>query len=452
MNILFIITALLAGLFSGIFITLLFLKKQGVSRQSLNDLRGQAEMLNTSNKVLETEKEQLAVQVKQTTVSLEKQNSEVLRLATLLAIQETENRNLAAKLENQKAEMETAFENLTMRFRNLANEILEEKTRKFTEQNRSNLDEILKPLGEKIREFERKVEDTYEKGLKDQTRLQAELLKLFDLNNRISQEAQNLTRALKGDVKKQGNWGEMILSKILEASGLMPDIHYKTQASITSAEGERQQPDVVIYLPDNKHLVVDSKVSLVAYDAWVNAQTEEERTKFAREHVKSIRNHIKLLSEKNYSQLTGLHSPEYVIMFVPVEASFGVAVSEDNEIFGFAWKYKIVIVSPSTLMATLMTVASIWKQENQNRNALEIADKSGQMLDKLADTLKDFLEIGRKLDDARKFHESAVQRLHTGRGNVIARAQQLKDMGAKANKTMPIQPMDELPEPEAPFI
>lgn len=446
MEILVVVLVALASALAGWFLCFRFLKNQGLSITAFQDLKKTNENLFVENQVHKSNLENIKINLLNQENQLEaerKMNSlKGMENATLL----NENKNLVQKLAEQKLEMEQLNEKLTAQFKNLANEILEEKTKRFTEQNKSNLDEILKPLGEKLKDFEKKVEDTYEKGLRDQSRLQAELLKLHDLNNRISQEAQNLTRALKGDVKKQGNWGEMLLEKILENSGLIRDLHYKTQVSLLTAEGQKMQPDVVIYLPDNKHIVVDSKVSLLAYDAYVNAQTEEERAIAIKEHIRSVRAHIKGLSDKNYQHLQGLSSPEYVLMFIPVEASFGVAIGEDNELFSFAWSNKIVLVSPSTLIATLLTISSIWKQENQNRNALEIAEKGGQLYDKLVLLVEDLIDVGRKLEDAKKAYELSMNKLHTGKGNLLGRAEAMKKLGAKASKELPQKLIDRVEE------
>jgi DNA recombination protein RmuC len=354
----------------------------------------------------------------------------------------TENKNLKEKLELQKAEIGQLQDKFSHEFKNLANEILEEKTKKFTEQNRMNLDEVLKPLSEKIKDFEKKVEDTYEKGLKDQTALQAELKKLHELNFKISEEAHNLTVALKGDVKKQGSWGEVVLERILESSGLQKSREYELQVAINGHDGSRQILDALIYLPDKKNIIIDSKVSLVAYDNLVAAADEEERKKWTKEHIRSLRGHIKELSQKKYHTSLNINAPEYVLMFIPIEASFSVAISEDREIFNEAWSSKIVIVSPSTLIATLMTVASIWKQENQTRNAMEIARQGGNLYDKFEGLLQDLIQLGRKLEDAQQYYRASMNKLHTGKGNLISRIESLRTLGATPGKTLPQELLD----------
>ena len=272
--------------------------------------------------------------------------------------------------------------------------------------------------------------------------MQAEIKKLYDLNSKISEDANNLTKALKGDVKKQGNWGEVVLERILENSGLEKDREYKTQVSITGESGTRYQPDVVIYLPENKHVIIDSKVSLVAYENLVNATESEDQERFMKEHIRSIKSHIKELSDKQYFKLDGLNSPEYVLMFLPIEASFSIAVREDTELFSYAWDNKIVIVSPSTLIATLLTISSIWRQENQTRNAMEIARKSGDLYDKFVGLMEDLVDLGKKLKTTQAAYENSMNKLVDGKGNLIRRTEELKTLGAKASKSLPTNLLD----------
>lgn len=345
--------------------------------------------------------------------------------------------NLQEKLEVQKKEMELIQQRFTTEFENIAAKILKQNTVDFSMSNQKSITEMLLPLKEKIHLFEKKVEDTYEKGLKDQTDLKAELKKLHDLNLKISDEANNLTKALKGDVKKQGNWGEVILERILERSGLTEGREYKMQENVIAENGQRYQPDVVIYLPDQKHIVVDSKVSLVAYERLVNADSEKERVSFVREHLLSVRSHIKGLSEKHYQHNPAFNSPDFVLLFIPIESSFSIAVQEDQELFTYAWDNKVVIVSPSTLLATLRTISSIWQQENQTRNSLEIARQSGALYDKFVAFITDMELMGRSLESARKTYDLAVNKLYIGSGNLVRRAENIRKLGAKTTKELP---------------
>ncbi len=361
--------------------------------------------------------------------------NENVGLTARIEKEKTVNLNLLEKLQDQKAELDEIQKKFTMEFENIAGKILKKNSEEFTQANRKNIGEVLNPLKEKIYLFEKKVEDTYQKGLKDQTDLRAELKKLYELNNRISEEAGNLTRALKGDVKKQGNWGEVVLERILERSGLNEgEQGYHIQYSDNSTDGKRIQPDVVIYLPDNKHIIIDSKVSLVAYERAVNAGTDEERAKHVRDHLISLKTHIKGLSDKHYQTASKLNSPDFVLLFIPVEASFSLAVREDQELFSYAWDQKVVIVSPSTLLATLRTIASIWQQENQTRNAMEIARQGGALYDKFVNFIADMEKLGNNLRLTHNSYKDAMSKLSEGRGNLVRSTEKLRELGAKASK------------------
>ncbi len=376
--------------------------------------------------------------------TLEKIREENTVLVGRLEKAKVEYLNLKEKLDTQKTELEDLQKKFTTEFENVANKILEKNSEKFTAVNQKNIGDVLNPLKEKIQLFEKKVDETYEKGLKDQTQLRAELLKLYDLNNKISEEASNLTKALKGDVKKQGNWGEVVLERILERSGLNEgEQGYQKQFSDTSEDGKRIQPDIVINLPDSKHIIVDSKVSMIAYERAVNAESEDERQKHVKEHLLSLRTHIKGLSEKHYQTASKLNSPDFVLLFIPIEASFSVAIQEDQELFSFAWDHKVVMVSPSTLLATLRTISSIWQQENQTRNAIEIAKQSGALYDKFVGFIADMETIGKNLDTTRKTYDAALNKLHVGAGNLVRRAENMRKLGAKATKELPGKLLEE---------
>lgn len=370
----------------------------------------------------------------------ERRKSEQLQSSFVSA--KTENDNLKQKLAEQKGELEQLNQKFTKEFENLANRILDEKSQKFTEQNRNNLDVILNPFKEKLKEFEQKVDQAYKAENSERVTLKTEIKNLIDLNKQISEEANNLATALKGDNKQQGNWGEMVLEKILERSGLVDGTEYKTQVTDTNVAGDRIKPDVVIFLPDNKHVIVDSKVSLVAYNACVNATNEEDRARYLKGHIESLRSHVKLLSDKGYQTATGLESPDFVLLFVPIESSFSLAVQGDAELFNFAWDKKIVIVSPSTLLATLRTIASIWKQERQTRNHLEIAKTGGDLYDKFKGFTDDMIELGKKLNASQDAYKDAMNKLVEGRGNVIKQVEKLKELGAKATKDLPQNLLD----------
>lgn len=338
------------------------------------------------------------------------------------------------KFAEQKIEIENLKKQFNSEFQVLANKILEEKTLKFTQQNQQNISLILDPLKEKIKSFEEKVEKTYQQESAERNVLKGVVEQLMQQSMQIKDEANNLAKALKGDNKRQGNWGEVILERVLERSGLLKDQEYKLQAAILDEDGKRLQPDAVIFLPDEKHLIVDSKLSLVAYERAVNADTEEDRALFVKQHVQSIENHVKELSAKDYQSLYKIVSPEFVLMFIPIESSLSLAVNHKPELFSDAWDRRVVIVSPSTLLATLRTIASIWKQERQNRNVLEIAKEAGLLYDKFVGFLDDMDQIQGFIQKAASKHEDAMKKLSTGSGNVIKKVESLKVLGAKANK------------------
>lgn len=337
------------------------------------------------------------------------------------------------QIEQEKyiAELQQRFK---LEFENIANRVLDEKTEKFTLQNRTNLDIILKPLKENIKAFEDKVDKVYKDESDERNILKGVISQLMAQSKQIQEDANNLTKALKGDNKKQGNWGEVILERVLERSGLIKDREYRIQFSLSSSEGSRMQPDVIIDLPDQKHIVVDSKVSLIAYERLVTAETEEQREIELKQHLFSIKSHIQGLSAKNYHELYQINSPDFVLLFIPIESSFAIAVQQDTELFNYAWDKKVVIVSPSTLLATLRTIASIWKQERQNRNVLEIARLSGSMYDKFVGFLADMEGIGRNLKMSQDAYDKALNKLSRGAGNLSNTSEKIKKLGARATK------------------
>ncbi|GAT63301.1 DNA recombination protein RmuC [Paludibacter jiangxiensis] len=371
------------------------------------------------------------------TADLESARNSVASQSEKIARTSTENSYLREQLDQQKSELAELQKKLQTEFENIANRILKERSNEFVQHNEKNIGEILNPLREKIASFEKKVEEAYDKELRDKVSLREEVKKLTELNTRVSEEANNLTRALKGDVKKQGNWGEIILERVLERSGLTKGQEYEREEVVEGADMSVQRPDVILHLPDNKHIIVDSKVSLVAYERLMAAETDEQRALFQKEHIASLRSHVKLLSEKNYQNAHNLNTPDFVLMFVPIEASFSIAVQADNELFSYAWEKKIVIVSPTTLLATLRTISSIWKQENQSRNAQEIARLSGTLYDKLAGFVTDLGKIKDSIDKAGNSYDEAMKKLQNGNGNIFRTAERIKELGAKSNKQLP---------------
>ncbi|PRD51373.1 DNA recombination protein RmuC [Sphingobacterium gobiense] len=337
------------------------------------------------------------------------------------------------KYQAQQEEMQQLRKQFHLEFQQMANAILEEKTQKFTTVNQQQLDQILTPLKEKIKTFEEKVERTYQQEAAERNVLKGVVEQLMQQSMLIKNEANNLTRALKGDSKKQGYWGEIILERVLERSGLVKDQEYRLQA-VFDEDNSRKIPDAIILLPDDKHLVIDSKVSLTAYERWVNEDDEVEQVQYLRQHVQSIESHIRQLSAKNYHDLYGIHSPDFVLLFMPIESALSVAIREKPDLFSNAWDRRVVIVGPSTLLATLRTIASVWVQERQNRNVLEIAKEAGLLYDKFVGFLNDMQQLETHLQRASEKHQEAMRKLSSGTGNVIKKVENLKQLGAKANK------------------
>ena len=383
-------------------------------------------------KVIGLEEETLALDRQ-----IKEREAEMIRLTRELAVATTNHTNLKEKLEEQKTEISKLHDRFRIEFKNLANEIFEEKSKKFTEQNRSNLDQLLKPLGEKIRDFEKKIGDAYDKEAQQRFSLKEEVKRLAELNKRIAEDAENLTRALKGDSKAQGNWGEMILENILERSGLVKDREYIVQPSFQGDDGRRMQPDIVVTYPGNRSVIIDAKVSLTAYERLVDATSPELREKYLKEHLHSIRNHITELSNKNYLDIYQVQSLDFIMMFLPVEPAYLVAIKEDPEIWNYAYDRRILLISPTNLLAALKMIASLWRQEHQNKNALEIARHSGDLLDKFYALLSDLNDLGNRLKLTQKSYDDAINKLSEGKGNLIRRAQRIEELGAKTKKKLP---------------
>ncbi len=390
----------------------------------------------TDLKVKDVQLEALQKELDGLKQSLEKERQTVISLNSNLSTTEADYRNLQEKLAEQKEELNKLQERFSIEFKNLANEILDEKTKKFTDQNKISMGELLNPLKEKITTFEQKVEQSNKDNLQNNTALREQIKGLKELNQQITKEASNLTKALKGDTKTQGNWGEFILESILQKSGLEKDREYNVQESFTTEGGKRYQPDIVVKLPDNKNIIVDSKVSLIAYERYVNGETEEEQAIQLKIHIQSLRKHIKDLSDKNYQSLYGVEGLDFVLLFVPIEPAFSLAVQHDGELFTDAYDKNIVIVSPTTLIATLRTISNIWKNEYQNRNALEIARQGGNLYDKFVAFTEDLKNVGRHMDASQKVYVEAMKKLVDGSGNLVTRAQKIKDLGAKTSKQM----------------
>jgi DNA recombination protein RmuC len=374
------------------------------------------QLLNEKNDQLQYTQQQLSTEVTHLTTVLEKERKQTEEKIQLL---------------------QNAEEQLTQRFKNLANDILEDKTKRFTEQNHSNLQQLLEPLRLRINEFQGKVEEVYVQESKDRSALSEQVRHLAALNQQLSSEAHNLTKALKGQTKSQGNWGEMILERVLELSGLRKGYEYDTQESHTREDGSRAQPDVILHLPENKHLIIDAKVSLNAYELYVNHEDASQKEAAIKKHIESIRTHIKGLSERNYQKIYGLQSLDFVLMFIPIEPAFIIAISNDTLLWQEAWKKNVLLVSPSTLLFVVRTIAHLWRQEQLNQNAQEISKRGSELYDKFVGFVQDIDHIGKHLDKAQEAHQNAYKKLTDGRGNLTRQAQQLVKLGLKPTKQLP---------------
>ena len=444
MEILYIILAFIFGAVLAYFI----LKSSSVSRKSYEELQQnfnqkEADLNRIIAEISAQNKAQIQKIAEQQELN-ERQNSEIkdlqndknqlIGLKSQLAAQ---NESLQQLLDSQKEEIVKIQEEAKLQFENLANKILEEKTLKFTEQNQQNLKNILNPLQEKITDFEKKVENTHKESIDYHAALRQQILGLKEMNLQMSKETLNLTKALKGDSKIQGNWGELVLERVLEKSGLEKGREYEIQKSFTTEEGNRVQPDVIINLPDGKKMIVDSKVSLTAYEKYINEEDDEQKSSFLKEHVNSLKRHVEQLGSKNYQHLYQMESPDFVLLFIPIEPAFAIALNEDTQLYNKAFERNIVIVTPSTLLATLRTIDSMWTNQKQQENAYEIARQAGALYDKFDGFVTDLVKIGKKMDEAKTEYEGAMNKLVDGKGNLITSVQKLKIMGAKAKKSLP---------------
>ncbi len=415
------IVFLLIGLFLGAGIIWLLLHFRYDAKRTSSD-----EKLIYLEKELETNRTDIA-----------RKENQIIDLNRNLSGKEADLKNISERLLEQKSELEKIQDKFRLEFKNLANEILEEKTKKFTEQNKSNLSNLLGPLKEKITDFEKKVDQSNKESIDRNAALRQQITSLKELNLKMTTDAENLTKALKGESKTMGNWGEFILESILEKSGLVKGREYEIQESVKSEEGSQMRPDIVVKLPEKKNIIIDSKVSLVDYERYVNTDDKEKEEHYLKMHVASLRRHIKSLSVKNYQSLYDITGLDFVLLFMPIEPAFGLAVQADEKLFLDAYEMNIVIVSPTTLIATLRTIASIWRQEFQNRNAQEIARQGGALYDKFVGFLNDLVEIGKKLDDTQKAYKASMNKLSDGKGNLIKKAQDIKELGASTSKNLP---------------
>ncbi len=423
-----LVFAILVSLAIGFYIGKLLSKTQSNAEKS--NLDGQ---LTSQNNQLS----ELKISFQNLQIEKQKVQTEKEEFAILLAKKENDFDNLLDRTKEQKEEINQLQEKFSKEFENLANKILEEKTQKFTEQNKENLKNILSPLQDKILHFEKKVEDTHKESIDYHAALRQQILGLREMNAQMSKETINLTKALKGDSKMQGNWGELVLERVLEKSGLEKGREYEVQQSFTNEEGTRILPDVIINLPDGKKMIVDSKVSLTAYERYVNEEDDVQQNIYLKEHVNSVKRHVEQLSDKRYQDIYHMESPDFVLLFIPIEPAFALALQEDLNLYNKAFEKNIVIVTPSTLLATLRTIDSMWTNQKQQENAIEIARQAGALYDKFEGFVSDLIKIGKKMDEAKVEYSSAMNKLTEGKGNLVTSAEKLKKMGAKAKKALP---------------
>ena len=416
MEILFLIVGLVVGAIAVWFITSFKYK-------------GETSRIEERSKILQQDKNEI-----ETELNIERQK--VLDLSSKLSSLQSDYANIQQKLAEQKAEVDELQQKFVKEFENLANKIFEEKTTKFSEQSKANLSEILNPLREKITEFQSKVEETNKESIDRFAALRQQLLTLKDLNQQMSTDAQNLVKALKGDTKAQGDWGEIQLERILERSGLRKGEEYSIQESFTTEEG-RKRPDVIVNLPEEKKIIIDSKVSLVSYERLVSTDDDDQRNIHIKTFIDSVKKHIKELSEKNYQTIFDHGTLDFVLMFIPIEPAFSLAIQYGENLYVDAYDKNIIIVSPSTLLATLRTIANIWKQEYQNRNVIEIAKQSGALYDKFVAFTEDLISVGNRLDQAKGSYVDAMKKLSEGRDNLVNKAEKIRKLGAKTSKQLP---------------
>jgi DNA recombination protein RmuC len=431
--IIYLVIALAVGLIIGALVIKLTTSKNTSSAEK-SIVSAQSTIKHLEENILELKQQQEDLKLSKN-AAFEINKGLEIELATLRSKYTSLEEKLIEQKENLN-ELQTSFK---QEFKVLANDALKEQSKDFKEKNEN----MLQPFREQIKAFQDTVSEQIKQNVERSASFKEQIQGLKDMNIKISQEAQNLTKALKGDNKQQGNWGELILEKVLESSDLVKGQEYDTQVNDNNDDDKRIQPDVVVFLPDEKHIIIDSKVSLTAYDKYVNAENSEDQEAALKEHLSSFKAHIKGLSEKKYQSAQRLNSPDFILMFIPIESSFGIAIREDISLFNYAWDRKIVMVSPSTLLATLKTVASIWKQEKQNKNVLLIAEESGKLYDKFVGFLEDLDSIETNFKRVHNQLDEAKKKLSTGRGNIIGKVEKLRELGAKTNKQINTKYLDE---------
>ncbi|GAB3195867.1 DNA recombination protein RmuC [Pontibacter aydingkolensis] len=433
----------IAAFLGGLVIAFLALKGK------LNALQQTANQAAVTQGVLEAQAKQKADEAEQLKAQLREAQTETLELTNALTKTETDYEHLNKRLQEQNKELEQLREKFLQQFQSISNQVLMTNAEHFNKASSENLERILSPLKERIKEFEAKVDQTYEKSLKDSVSLKEQITQLASLNQQMSQDALNLTRALKGESKTQGNWGEYLLESLLEKSGLRKGLHYEREEVRQNDDKKVYRPDVIIRLPEGKHLVIDSKLSLVAYEAYCSCEDENQQEVYLRSHITSIRTHFTDLGRKDYHRLNGINSPDFVMMYIPLEPAFSLALQNDHDLFTDAFDRNIVLVSTSTLLATLRTVAGVWRQEDQKRNVIRIAEESGKLYDKFVGFVEDLKTVGKHIEQSQSSYSLAMNKLTDGRGNLIRRVEILRELGAKTSKTIDDNLLQEAQLPES---
>ncbi len=371
---------------------------------------------------------------------------EKIELTRRVSTLKTENENLLTKLQEQKKELEDIHKKFSSEFENIANRLFEKSSEKINKQGSEQLEVVLKPFKERLTELKSQISDTYEKDTKQRIQLHEQVKQLFDLNQQISTDAKNLTNALKSNTKTQGDWGEEILENILQQSGLRKGMEYDVQNSFVNEKGKTLRPDMIVHYPDNRDIIIDSKVSLTAYERYTSAETLNEKESYLKAHLESIRMHIKQLSEKNYQDLYQIESLDFVMMFVPIEGAYYTAVEEDRSLWQYAYERKIVLINPTNLITALKMISNLWQQDYQNKNVMEIARQSGNLYDRFVMLLDEFSKMEKHIGETQTAFDNIVKRISTGKGNLVTRVEKLKELGAKAKKTLPDKFKDALEE------
>ena len=413
----------LAGLLVGAVLMRIFSQKDKIIIQQLSINIAVAEEKISRLQQTETE-------LKQYQQLLSNAKTKNAELQTRIAEQERHTYEKLQLLQDAEAQLKTQFENL-------AGKIFEDRSKQFAEQNKTNIDHIVTPLREQLGEFKQRIETVYDNENKDRISLREEIISLRRDTAKMNQEALNLTRALKGDKKTQGNWGEMILEKVLERSGLRKGIEYQAQGTFRDEDNRLFKPDVIVHLPENKDVIIDSKVSLLAYERYCSVEDDQERMVAIRQHTSAVREHIKSLSNKDYASLHGIKSLDFVLMFMPIEAAFVAAFQTDEALFNDAFEHKIIVVTPTTLLATLRTIENIWRYERQNENARAIAEKASIVYDKIRGFVEELDKLGKQLGTVHSTYDSVMNKLTQGQGNLIRQASSFVDLGVKVKKTFP---------------